>query len=177
MSLSLPHWVAFWADGKQLISYHYLSPEVPEGYLTSVIDYAHKIDELFSKMDGVRTNAHPLNRHPIISYLNFNWEFVRSLVAPFLPLQPAQDDREKFKPYLEAEEARLEGTLRAVDYVIDGMDTLTLVTGVGRIEKVSSYQCRWRMPTHLHVADGVSSVIPADEAPLRDYANYANESP
>jgi hypothetical protein len=36
---------------------------------------------------------------------------------------------------LGAEEARLGNNLRAVDYVIDGIDTLSLIAGVGRIEK------------------------------------------
>jgi hypothetical protein len=44
----------------------------------------------------------------------------------------------RFKSYLEAEEARLSTNLKAVDYVIDGTDTLTLITGVGRIEKVGA---------------------------------------
>jgi hypothetical protein len=46
------------------------------------------------------------------------------------------DGPERFKSYLEAEEARLGNNLRAVDYVIDGIDTLPLIAGVGRIEKV-----------------------------------------
>jgi hypothetical protein len=54
-----------------------------------------------------------------------------------LRLQPERDDAEKFKTYIEAEEARLENNLQAVDYIIDGMETLTLITGVGRIEKVN----------------------------------------
>ncbi|KAH9953093.1 hypothetical protein BC827DRAFT_1273837 [Russula dissimulans] len=116
---SLPHWVAFWA----------------RGYWASIIDYSHKISELFAKMDGIRVEVLPLNRHPIISYFGYNWTFVCTLIAPFLPLQPAREERERFKSYLEAEEARLENNLRAVDYIVDGMDTLTLITGVGRIEK------------------------------------------
>jgi cell division protein FtsB len=89
-------------------------------------------------MDGIRAEVLPLNRHAIISYFAYHWVFIYSLIAPFLPLQSAQVDREKFESYLEAEEARLENNLRAVDYSIDGIDTLTLITGVGRIEKVST---------------------------------------
>jgi hypothetical protein len=128
-------------------------------------------------MDGIRVEVLPLNRHPIISYFGYNWTFVCTLIAPFLPLQPAREERERFKSYLEAEEARLENNLRAVDYIVDGMDTLTLITGVGRIEKVSTYQHSTPCWTHARFADSISTAIPADEAPLRDYANHANESP
>lgn len=44
--------------------------------------------------------------------------------------------QEKFRSFVEDEEARLERNLDAVDYDIDAADTLVLVTGEGRIEKV-----------------------------------------
>jgi len=116
---SLPHWVAFWAVG----------------YRASIIDYAHKIDELFSKMDGLRTEVLPINRKAITAHFEGIWDCIHTLLTPILPLQPGQDDPEKFRSYLEAEEARLENNLKAVDYIIDGTDTLTLIAGVGRIEK------------------------------------------
>jgi len=118
------------------------TPESPIGYRESIIDYAYKINELFSKMDGLRTEVLPINRNAVTSYFANIWEFVHRLIAPLLSLQPAsgQDDSEKFRSYLEAEEARLDNNLKAVDYIIDGTDTLTLITGVGRIEKVSTCQ-------------------------------------
>ncbi|KAI9459300.1 hypothetical protein F5148DRAFT_1319727 [Russula earlei] len=70
---SLPHWVAYWAVG----------------FRASIIDYAHKMEELFAKMDGIRTGS------------------VHSLIAPLLSLESWKDDNDKFKSYLEAEEARL----------------------------------------------------------------------
>jgi len=90
-------------------------------------------------MDGLRTEVLPINRNTVTSYFVYIWEFVHSLIAPFLSLQHRQDDSEKFRSHLEAEEARLENNLKAVDYIIDGTDTLTLITGTGRIEKVSTY--------------------------------------
>jgi hypothetical protein len=42
----------------------------------------------------------------------------------------------KFQNFVDAEEARLAANLDAVDYDIDAADTLVLVTGQGRIEKV-----------------------------------------
>jgi hypothetical protein len=44
--------------------------------------------------------------------------------------------QEKFSSYVEAEEERLRGNLEAVDYDLDAANTLTLVTGQGRIERV-----------------------------------------
>ncbi|KAI9448651.1 hypothetical protein F5148DRAFT_1153428 [Russula earlei] len=110
---SLPHWVAYWAVG----------------FRASIIDYAHKIEELYAKMDGIRTEVPPLNRQAIITYFAYTWQFVHSLIAPLLSLESGKDDNDKFKSYLEAEEARLGNNLNAVDYIIDGTDTLTLITG------------------------------------------------
>jgi hypothetical protein len=140
MIFSLPHWVAFWAAGEQYASNHHLpcTAKFPVGYRESIINYALKIEDLLAKMDGIRAEVLPLNLQAIVDYFTNVWEFVRTLTAPVLSLQPLQHEPDKFKSYIEAEEARLEYNLRAVHYTIDGADTLTLITGVGRIEKVST---------------------------------------
>ncbi|KAI0249341.1 hypothetical protein BJV78DRAFT_1347821 [Lactifluus subvellereus] len=116
---SLPEWVAFWAIG----------------YRSSIIDYANKIEILFAKMEGVRVEVLPPNREPIDDYFTYVWEPIHTLIAAVLELSPWPNNPENFRSYLEAEEARLSDNLKAVDYTIDGTDTLTLITGVGRIEK------------------------------------------
>ncbi|KAH9045946.1 hypothetical protein EDB84DRAFT_1633013 [Lactarius hengduanensis] len=118
---SLPHWVAFWAVG----------------YRASIIDYADKIEELCAKMEGVRAEVLPPNRGFIDDYFTYGWDTVHTLTAAVTSLQPepGPSTSDKFKSYLEAEEARLSTNLKAVDYVIDGTDTFTLITGMGRIEK------------------------------------------
>ena len=108
------------------------------GYRVSIVDYAHKIEELFAKMESIYAEVLPFNRQPVVTYFAKLREPVRALISPILLLQPGHDDLENFKSYLEAEEARLESNLSAVDYVIDGTETLALITGVGRIEKVST---------------------------------------
>lgn len=113
-----------------------LSP--PAGYRASIIDYANKIEELFAKMEGLRAEVLPPNREAIDDYFTYVWEPLHTLTAAALSLQPGPNNPEKFRPYLEAEEARLGANLKAVDYILDGIDTLTLITGVGRIEKVST---------------------------------------
>jgi hypothetical protein len=94
-------------------------------------------------MEGIRCEVLPLNLQATIRYFASVWESVHTLITAVLSLQPSQDDPDKFKSYIEAEEARLENNLRAVDYIIDGTDTLTLITGVGRVEKVGT----WKLPS------------------------------
>ena len=89
-------------------------------------------------MEGIRSEILPLNLQSVFEYITRVWEPVHTLIAAVLLLQPSQDDPEKFKSYIEAEETRLGNNLRAVDFIIDGTDTLPLITGVGRIEKVST---------------------------------------
>ncbi|KAN0140973.1 hypothetical protein V8E53_001417 [Lactarius tabidus] len=121
---SLPHWIAFWAVA---------------GYKASIIDYANKIEELFAKMEGTRVDVLPPNQKFFDNYFTFAWKIVHTLTAAVTPLEPelasGASNLERFKSYLEAEETRLSTSLKAVDYNIDGTDTLTLITGAGRIEK------------------------------------------
>ena len=112
--------------------------EFPAGFRALIINYAKRIEELFAKMEGVRSDVLPPNRETIDDYFTYVWEPVHTLTAAVISLQPGPNNPDKFKPYLEAEEARLAANLKAVDYIIDGTDTLTLITGVGRIEKVST---------------------------------------
>jgi len=140
MGSSLPHWLAFWAVGESN-DFPYPTPSsVVVGFKWSIIDYAQKIENLFAKMEGVRTTVLPPNRAAVDSYFWYIWDDVHTLTAAASSLSSGLDDPEKFKSHLEAEEARLEKNLRAVDYVIDGIDTLKLITGGGRIEKVRTKQ-------------------------------------
>ncbi|KAI0265430.1 hypothetical protein BC834DRAFT_879420 [Gloeopeniophorella convolvens] len=116
---SLPHWVAYWAIG----------------YRASIIDYARKIEGLFARMEGVRAKVLPPNREAIDDYFRFVWKAVHTLTAAVVSLRPGPNARDKFNSYTEAEETRLGTNLKAVDYIVDSVDTLTLITGVGRIEK------------------------------------------
>jgi hypothetical protein len=108
------------------------------GYRSSIIDYAKKIENLFAQMEGVRAKVLPPNRESIDDYFTYAWKPIHTLTAATFQLQPGPSHPEKFESYLEAEEIRLGNNLKAVEYVIDGTDTLTLITGGGRIEKVST---------------------------------------
>jgi hypothetical protein len=112
--------------------------EYRAGYRASIIDYANKIEELFAKMEGIRPEVIPPNRVSFDNYFTSVWNSIHTLTAAVAPLLPelGTSSLDRFKLYLEAEEARLSANLKAVDYVVDGTDTLTLLAGVGRIEKV-----------------------------------------
>jgi len=112
------------------------------------------IEDLFAKMEGIRAEVLPPNREIMDYYFTFAWGLVHTLTAAAPSLLPLSFSPEKFKSYLEAEEARLSVNLKAVNYIIDGSDTLSLITGVGRIDKGrylavhwtilgSSQWCRW----------------------------------
>ena len=109
-----------------------------QGFRTSIIDYAQKIEDLFAKMEGIRAEVLPPNRELVDQYFTDVWKRVHRLTdAAPSPLYLSFDP-EKFKSYLEVEEARLSTNLKAVNNFIDGTDTLSLITGVGRIEKVGT---------------------------------------
>lgn len=125
------------------------------------MDYARKIEELFAKMEGVRTTVLPPNGSRADLYFGNAWLIVHSLTSPVLSLDCPESvlaDTGKFKHHIEEEEKRLENNLRAVNYVIDGIDTLTLITGGGRIEKV------WICQRILH-HPGLMSVLIVDPLP------------
>jgi hypothetical protein len=136
MGSSLPHWLAYWAVGEPNIFLYLTHISIVAGFKWSIIDYTQKIENLFAKMEGVRAMVLPPNREVVDKYLTFVWILVHTLTAAASSLSSGLDDAEKFKSHLEAEEARLGKNLLAVDYVIDGIDTLNLITGGGRIEKV-----------------------------------------
>jgi hypothetical protein len=90
-------------------------------------------------MEGVRTTVLPLNQEAADDYFSSVWEPVHTLTAAAPP-----DDGygvDKFTLYLDTEEAQLIKYLQGVGYVIDGVDTLAMITGRNRIEKVRINLC------------------------------------
>ena len=128
--------MAFWAVGEQNTSFYPTLPSIIVGFKWSIVDYARKIEDLFSKMEGVRTTVLLTNRRAVDHYFACTWQAVHMLTAAVPSQSSGSEVPKRFKSYLEAEEARLENNLKAVDYVIDGIDILPLIAGVGRIEKV-----------------------------------------
>ncbi|KAI0042039.1 hypothetical protein FA95DRAFT_1500564 [Auriscalpium vulgare] len=117
---SLPHWIAYWAIG----------------WHSTIINYARKIETFFSKMEAIHAKLLPANRRLFDEYDAHIWSAVHLLSATVKndQLGPHQD---KFMKYVEAEENRLRENLKAVDYFIDEANTLTLIAGIGRVEKTA----------------------------------------
>ena len=84
----------------------------------------------------MRATVLPPNRRTADVYCEGVWQLVHTLTASVLSLDSSMTDPGNFKFHLEAEEARLGKNPRAVNYVIDGTDTLALIAGGGCIEKV-----------------------------------------
>jgi hypothetical protein len=110
-------------------------------------------------MEGIRTEVLPANRELIDHYFTFAWKRVHRLTAAAPSPLYLRLDPEKFNSYLEAEETRLSDNLKAVKYIIDGTDTLSLITGVGRIEKVGSWYSAQDRPWLTSMAQTVFPLL------------------
>lgn len=81
----------------------------------------------------------PVNRGLVDMYLaSYAFSRVELLLESVNAYDGAGEEelQEKMQPYTAREEARLKKTLDIVDWNIDSMDTLFLITGPGRVEKV-----------------------------------------
>ena len=94
-------------------------------------------------MEGIRCEVLPPNQQSIDIYFAIWWKYACTLTFAVVwkPHELGTNNLDGFKSYLEAEEARLSINLKAVNYIIDSTDNLTLLTGVGRIEKVCASLC------------------------------------
>jgi hypothetical protein len=99
--------------------------------------YVAKIRELLAKMFALRLTVLPENRGSCNRYLDSIYHGVTTLHSGLNPCYINENLQEKFNSYVEAEETRLRGNLEAISYDIDALNTLSLVTGQGRIERVS----------------------------------------
>ena len=139
MGSSLPHWLAFWAVGELNIFFYPTSSSIIAGFKWSIIDYAWKIEDLFAKMEGIRATVLPPNREAVDKYFATVWVAVHALTAAVSSQYSDLGDPGKFELYLDSEKTRLEDKLITYNYIIDGIDTVALITGKGRIEKVKDY--------------------------------------
>ena len=99
--------------------------------------YADKIVQLFAKMSAIRPSILSANQGAVQDYLQTVWKSVCTITSSFVRTYQPDSLQQRFASYVEAEECRLRDGLKTVRYDIDAMDTLSLITGPGRIEKVS----------------------------------------
>ncbi len=98
--------------------------------------YVVQIDHLLNKMFAVKSLVLPANRRFVERYLDSVWSLTTELTMGFRRAEWSNAMRDKFESYVVEEEDRMRKKLETIRYDIDGADTLTLVTGPGRIEKV-----------------------------------------
>ena len=98
--------------------------------------YRDKIVEICAKMFSIRPLIHSSNRNAVDKYLQTVWKRVCTLTSSLVSTSQADTLQARFQSYVDAEEQRLREGLETVRYDIDAIDTLSLITGPGRIEKV-----------------------------------------
>ena len=98
--------------------------------------YIVQIDQLLNKMFAVKSLVLPANRRFVERYLDAVWTLITELTLGFRRAEWSDTMREKFESYVVEEEDRVRKKLETIRYDIDGADTLILVVGPGRIEKV-----------------------------------------
>lgn len=83
----------------------------------------------------------PENRRKARQYLSDTWLRIQTILSS-LEYKWSTESLEKiFKDYIDGEEERIRRNLVDIKYNIDAIDTLYLVTGPGRIEKVTNGRC------------------------------------
>lgn len=100
-----------------------------------------KVNDILDKMFSIRPHVLPRNKAAVDRYLRNVWKGVGTLTYSFANVTAGYPRplRERFNSYVDSEEDRLRERLNAIGYNIDALDTLRLVTGPGRVEKVSVY--------------------------------------
>ncbi|KAI0633741.1 hypothetical protein C8Q77DRAFT_1157905 [Trametes polyzona] len=116
---SLPHWIAYWAIGWQMTATY----------------YRDKIIEILAKMFSLQSQIHPANAQAVEKYLEAVYKRVCTLTSSLVTVDESDALKARFQSYVDAEEQRLREGLETIRYDIDAIDTLTLITGPGRIEK------------------------------------------
>ncbi|KAI0080472.1 hypothetical protein K474DRAFT_1704774 [Panus rudis PR-1116 ss-1] len=115
---SLPHWIAYWAIGWQACA----------------IWYRDEIDRLFRTMFKLLLTVKPENQSWANLYLIKIWPYVTALTMG-LHDENVPPILYRFQAYKQMEETRIKKNLEGIQYEIDGLDTVHVVTGGVRIEK------------------------------------------
>jgi len=93
---------------------------------------------MLNEMISLVPDLLPENRILARSYLYFTWEIIHTITDSLsLESRSTQNTTNLFKDHIRNEEDRIKANLNHVHYLIDGVDTLYLVAGPGRIEKVN----------------------------------------
>ena len=108
------------------------------GWEMTTAYYCRKISEIFDKMFAMRPSIHSSNRNAVDRYLKTVWKQTCTLCSSFAWSSQPDSLQDRFQSFIDAEEKHLQEGLEMMQYNIDAMDMLSLVTGPGRIEKVNN---------------------------------------
>ena len=128
------------------------------GWHFTIWEYRTKICGIILNIFKDREHLLPPNRPLVDTYLNHPaLDALTVLLGPVRPFNSKLDDNFRMKTliYAQEEETRIESNLQLMAYEIDAPSTLMLITGPGRIERVSlTTSAGTSMNTHpcLHVS-------------------------
>jgi hypothetical protein len=113
------------------------------GWHLSIDHYRKKIYQLIQRMMTLTENVHPSNQRYVHEY--FTHDTFNRIELLLRSTKPASHDirgdpqlMKLTGAYTDFEEERLEERLKGVAYEIDAVSTVSLLTGPGKIEKVSA---------------------------------------
>ena len=99
-------------------------------------NYSEKIDSILERMSALCKHVLPVNRVEMDKYLSLTWPLATEFTSGLRRAPMSDDLLSWFQTHVESEEKRLRDNLEIFKYIIDAEDTLELITGPGRIEKV-----------------------------------------
>lgn len=108
--------------------------------------YYDRIQLLLARIAVISMEVHQSNQ-PFVDHYHASWEagyvvhMVLAGVHNFVKGLNVDDQLlERFKPYIDGEELKMKKRLQSIAYHIDAPNTLDLVMGSGRMEKVTLIQ-------------------------------------
>lgn len=110
------------------------------GWYSTIWDYRFKIYCIIETMFQRLRLVPPVNRGIVDMYLGS--EAFKQVELLLRPIHPVRGGRflldERILPYVREEESRMRDSLVSLEYEIDAHNTLSFITGPGRIDRVSA---------------------------------------
>lgn len=107
------------------------------GWQITAGKYRDKITSLFNQMFALRSSIKAENRYWADYYLRNVWPAAFELCQSLRQASVAEHIEDKFQAFANYEEERIRQNLDDIHFDIDALDTVYVVAGPGRIEKVS----------------------------------------
>ncbi len=112
------------------------------GWRVASASYVTRIKTAIGRMLAAVPGILPLNRVGLDWYFLDDWHRVFAATAGFQEWYGREVVLEgHFQNFIKYEEERIRGNLEKIKYNIDTPETVSLVVGAGRLEKVSGHTC------------------------------------